>query len=82
MAAQWHLNLWAPNFGIQEYLVLGTQQCDALFPAEHRLENGMFYVSDAPGLGVDFDENEAKRYSYERRYHPVVRLEDGTMWNY
>ena len=82
MAAQWHLNLWAPNFGIQEYLVLGTQQCDALFPSEHRLENGMFYVSDAPGLGVDFDENEAKRYSFERRYHPVVRLEDGTMWNY
>ena len=32
--------------------------------------------------GVDFAENEAKRYSYERRYHPVVRLQDGTLWNY
>ena len=82
MAAQAHLNAWAPNFGIQEYLVLGTPACDALFPSEHYLENGMFYVSDAPGLGVDFDEKEAAQYSFDRRYHPVVRLEDGTMWNY
>ena len=82
MAAQAHLNAWAPNFGIQEYLVLGTPECDALFPSEHYLKDGLFYVSDAPGLGVDFDETEAKRYSFDRRYHPIVRLEDGTMWNY
>jgi mannonate dehydratase len=82
MAAQSHLNAWAPNFGIQEYLVLGTPECDALFPSEHRMENGMFHVSDAPGLGVDFDEKEAERYSYQPASHPVVRLEDGTMWNY
>ena len=57
--------------------ILGTEECDALFPSDHKMENGMFYVSDAPGLGVDFDENEAKRYSFDRRYHPIVRLEDG-----
>jgi len=82
MAAQAHLNAWAPNFGIQEYLVLGTPECDAMFPSQHRLENGLFYVSDAPGLGVDFDEKEAGRYSYIPGSHPVVRLEDGTVWNY
>ena len=82
MAAQAHLNAWAPNFGIQEYLVLGTPECDALFPSEHRMENGMVYVSDAPGLGVDFDEKEAARYSYAPGSHPVVRLQDGTLWNY
>ncbi len=82
MAAQAHLNAWAPNFGIQEYLVLGTPECDALFPSEHRMENGMVYVSDAPGLGVDFDEKEVERYSYKPGSHPVVRLEDGTLWNY
>lgn len=82
MAAQAHLNAWAPNFGIQEYLVLGTPECDALFPANHRMENGMIYVSDAPGLGVDFDEKEVARYEYKAGSHPVVRLEDGTMWNY
>lgn len=82
MAAQSHINAWAPNFGIQEYLVLGTPECDALFPSEHFYRDGMFHISDMPGLGVDFDENEAERYSYKRGYHPIVRLEDGTMWNY
>ena len=82
MAAQHHLNAWAPNFGIQEYLVLGTPACDALFPSDHRMTNGMVYVSDAPGLGVDFDESEAEKYSYTAGSHPVVRLEDGTVWNY
>ncbi|CTQ49233.1 D-mannonate dehydratase ManD [Jannaschia donghaensis] len=82
MAAQAHLNVWAPNFGIQEYLVLGTPACDALFPSDHRLDDGLFHVSDAPGLGVDFDVAEAARYEYVAGSHPVVRLEDGTMWNY
>lgn len=82
MAAHAHLNAWAPNFGIQEYLVLGTPECDALFPSEHKMEDGLMYVSEMPGLGVDFDEKEAERYSYEPGYHPVVRLQDGTLWNY
>ncbi len=82
MAAQAHLNAWAPNFGIQEYLTLGTAECDALFPSNHRMEQGMMMVSDEPGLGVDFDEAEASRYSYKPGSHPVVRLEDGTLWNY
>ena len=82
MAAQAHINAWAPNFGIQEYLVLGTPECDALFPSQHSMQGGLMYVSDAPGLGVDFDENEASRYSYSPGSHPVVRLQDGTMWDY
>ena len=82
MAAQYHLNAWAPNFGIQEYLVLSTPECDALFPSDHTLRDGMIHVSDAPGLGVDFDEREAARYEYKAGSHPVVRLQDGTLWNY
>ena len=46
------------------------------------MEAGLMHVSDAPGLGVDFDENEAKRYHYKPGSHPIVRLEDGTLWNY
>ena len=82
MAAQAHINAWAPNFGIQEYLVLGRAECDALFPSNHTMENGLMYVSDQPGLGVDFDENEAARYEFIQGSHPIVRLEDGTVWNY
>lgn len=82
MAAQHHLNAWAPNFGIQEYLVLGTPACDALFPSEHVMQDGMMYVSEAPGLGVDFDEGEAEKYEFTAGSHPIVRLQDGTLWNY
>ncbi len=82
MAAQAHLNVWAPNFGIQEYLVLGTYACAALFPSEHSVKDGFSIVSDAPGIGVDFDEKEAAQYSYKPGSHPVVRLKDGTLWNY
>lgn len=82
MAAQGHLNAWAPNFGIQEYLVLGTQECDDLFPSQHKMEKGFFYVSDDPGLGVDFDVKQAPQYSYRKGFNPVTRLQDGTMWNY
>ena len=82
IAAQAHLNAWAPNFGIQEYLVLGTPECDALFPSDHRVERGFFHVTDAPGLGVDFNEQEAERYDYAPSSHPVARLEDGTIWSY
>ena len=82
MAAQAHLNVWAPNFGIQEYLTLGTEACDALFPSKHGLSRGKMFVSDQPGLGVDFDEREAQKYQYNPGSHPVVRLEDGTLWNY
>jgi len=82
MAAQAHLNLWAPNFGIQEYLVLGTEACDALFPSENKVEMGHMHVDDAPGLGVDLDEKEAAKYDYVPGSHPIVRLTDGTMWDY
>ncbi|MEM9267826.1 MAG: D-mannonate dehydratase ManD, partial [Pseudomonadota bacterium] len=76
MAAQAHLNAWAPNFGIQEYLVLGTEACDELFPSDHRVKDGAFYVSDAPGLGVEFDDAKASTYRYDPGSHPVVRLTD------
>ncbi len=62
--------------------MLGTPECDALFPARHEMTDGLFHVSDEPGLGVDFDESEAKRYSFVQGFHPIARLEDGTVWNY
>ena len=38
--------------------------------------------ANAPGLGVDIDEELAARYPYKRAYLPVNRLEDGTMFNW
>lgn len=36
---------------------------------------------EAPGHGVDIDEELAAKCPYNPAYLPVARLEDGTMWN-
>ena len=82
MAAHMHLNTWAPNFGIQEFVGFGNDDMRDVFTHDMRLDDGMVYVSDAPGLGVEFDENAASGYPYRRSYLPVSRLEDGTLWNW
>ncbi|MCJ7874525.1 D-mannonate dehydratase ManD [Phaeobacter sp. J2-8] len=81
-AAQSHLDLWAPNFGIQEFVGFGTDASDEVFSYDLTLENGMIHVGDSPGLGVDFDEDAAAKYPYKRSYLPVSQLEDGTLWSW
>ncbi|MFC1719901.1 D-mannonate dehydratase ManD [Pseudomonadota bacterium] len=82
LAAHMHVNTWTPNFGIQEFVGFGNEATRRIFLHGMRLEDGMVHVSDAPGLGVDFDEQAASEYPYKRSYLPVCRLEDGTMWNW
>lgn len=45
-------------------------------------ENGYLHLDDKPGLGVDFDLEEAEKYPYKRSYLPVSRLEDGTLFDW
>ncbi len=81
MAAALHFDLWVPNFGIQEYM-RHTPETDEVFPHAYYFQNGYLHPGDAPGLGVDFNEELAARYPYERAYLPVNRKEDGTMFNW
>lgn len=81
MGAALHFDLWVPNFGIQEYM-LHSPETDAVFPHAYRFEDGELYPGDTPGHGVDIDEALAEKYPYQRRYLPVNRLEDGTMWSW
>ncbi|WP_041522204.1 D-mannonate dehydratase ManD [Gilvimarinus agarilyticus] len=81
-AAHLHLDVWAPNFGVQEFVGLGNEQLQQIFPHGHQVKNGMAYVSDAPGLGVELNEEAARAFPYKRSYLPVSRLEDGTMWHW
>jgi len=82
IAAHMHLDTWAPNFGIQEFVGFGNGETRQLFTHDMRIEDGKVFVSDAPGLGIEFDEEAAARYTYKRSYLPVSRLEDGTLWNW
>jgi mannonate dehydratase len=78
MAAALHFDLSVHNFGIQEYM-RHTKETDAVFPHHYTLDGGAMHPGDAPGLGVDLNEELAARYPYEPAYLPVNRLEDGTM---
>ncbi len=78
MAAALHFDLSVHNFGIQEHMP-HTPETDAVFPHAYTFQDGTMYPGDAPGLGVDIDEEAAARYPYERAYLPVNRREDGTM---
>ncbi len=61
MAVQMHLGLNSANFGIQEFSFF-TEAEQAVFPGCPTVKGCYAYVSDRPGIGVGFDENEAKKY--------------------
>ena len=81
MGCALHFDTWVPNFGIQEYM-RHTPETDAVFPHAYSFKDGFLYPGEAPGHGVDIDEELATKYPYQRAYLPVNRLEDGTMFNW
>ena len=81
-AAQAHLNIWANNFGIQEFVGFGNETLNQVFKHPLSYKDGYVFLEDKPGLGVDYDEVAAANYKYKRSYLPVTRLEDGTLWNW
>jgi mannonate dehydratase len=78
MAAALHFDLSVHNFGIQEYMH-HSAETDRVFSHSYTFANGMMHPGDAPGLGVDIDEQLASKYPYHRAYLPINRKQDGTM---
>ncbi len=78
IAAALHLDMSIPNFGIQEYMD-HLEPASEVFKPSYHYADGLLHLTDAPGLGVSFDESAAARYPYQRRYLPVNRLRDGSM---
>jgi mannonate dehydratase len=78
MAAALHFDLSVPNFGIQEYMP-HTAETDRVFPHAYGFADGMMHPGEKPGLGVDLDEELARKYPYVRAYLPINRRLDGTM---
>lgn len=80
-AANLHLDLWAPNFGIQEWYCPGPVDY-AMFPGLPEVRDGYMYPSAGPGLGIDVDEQLALDYPPRplHDYNPQLRvcLPDGT----
>jgi mannonate dehydratase len=69
----------SPNFGIQE-AIFQPEWMREIFPIQPEIRDGAFEVSDRPGLGIEFDEPAAQRYSTERLTElPHLRREDGSV---
>jgi mannonate dehydratase len=77
-AAAVQLDLATTNFGIQEYMGY-PEAVGEVFRGGPRLADGYLWASDAPGLGIEFDEVAAARFEYAPRYLPVARRRDGTV---
>lgn len=78
-AANLHLDLWAPNFGIQEWCRFDEHVYE-IFPGTPEVRNGYMVPGDGPGLGIDVDEELAARYPCQDEIigWTQARLPDGT----
>jgi mannonate dehydratase len=81
MAAALHFDISVNNFGIQEYM-RHSAETDEVFPHSYYFKDGYLHPGEAPGLGVGFNEELAKRFPYQRAYLPVNRKIDGTLFNW
>ena len=78
MAAAVHLDVTVPNFGIQEYMAHDPLTHEVFRPS-YELRDGALHPSEAPGLGIELDEEAAARFPYDPKYLPVSRRTDGSV---
>lgn len=78
-AANLHLDVWAPNFGIQEWCRFPDLVYE-IFPGTPEVRGGYMYPNEGSGLGIDLDEELAARYPCEDTIEQwtQTRLPDGS----
>ena len=78
-AANLHLDIWSPNFGIQEWCRFPDLVYE-MFPGTPEVRNGYMYPNNKAGLGVDIDEALASKYPVtdEVIQWTQTRLPDGS----
>ncbi len=78
-AANLHLDLWAPNFGIQEWYQPSELDYE-MFAGLPEVRAGYLYPNEQPGLGIDIDEQLAAKYPCSEivEQWTQTRLPDGS----
>ncbi|HEX4931490.1 MAG TPA: mandelate racemase/muconate lactonizing enzyme family protein [Gaiellaceae bacterium] len=79
-AACLHVDMAVPNFGIQEWMEL--EPLYELFPNAPRAEAGYVTAPTGPGLGLDFDEAEARKRPSRDARLPQRYWPDGSVGDY
>ena len=79
-AADIHLDVSTSNFGIQEWAGFKQAPLD-VFPGCPELRKGYVYPNDKPGLGIDIDEDLAKKFPCSEKLPQWTncRRPDGTL---
>jgi L-alanine-DL-glutamate epimerase-like enolase superfamily enzyme len=81
-AACLHLNLATSNFAVQEQpRKPGTMLTDVV-PVQMPWADGYLLPPTAPGLGVEFDREAARRHPFQMRDLNRLRREDGSFTNW
>lgn len=78
LGASIHMGLSTHNFAIQEYMGYDPLVHE-VFPHAWSFADGYLHPGDAPGIGVDFNEELAAKYPYAPAYLPIARRLDGSM---
>ncbi len=78
-AANLHLDLWSPAFGVQEWYQPSEVDYE-MFPGLPVVADGYLYPSDKPGLGIDIDEKMAAEFPVTEivEQWTQARLPDGS----
>jgi mannonate dehydratase len=77
-----HLCLASTNVGVQEMTVAPGTHLPDVFPVQMPFERGYMLQPEAPGLGLEFDEDAANEYPFEPRFTPVFHRRDGSFTNW
>ena len=77
-AASVQLDMCIPNFGIQELSMVPPAMTD-IFPTQCSVEAGHLIPADVPGIGIEFNFEAAKNYSYQYWEHARLRRDDGSV---
>ncbi|MNR10720.1 D-galactonate dehydratase [compost metagenome] len=66
-AATLHIAASTPNFYFLETMSSDVSYRNKISTEKVEFENGMMHINDAPGLGIDIDEEAIMEYVYEPR---------------
>ncbi|MFJ6302183.1 D-mannonate dehydratase ManD [Pseudarthrobacter oxydans] len=78
LSASLHLGLATTNFAIQEFMGYDPLVAEVFQPS-YTFQDGYLHPGEAPGLGVEVNEEAAARFPYTQAYLPIARDLDGTM---
>lgn len=78
-AVNWHLNVSAYNFGIQEDGSTDNSAIKEVISGGIKYKKGYLFMSETPGIGCDINEEAAKKYPFRKAYLPICRQEDGAL---